>query len=108
MSIQRNQIETALSAHIPPEILEKLLDEYQEIKQKFLLRKFQPTELNAARFSECVLRLIENFDRGTYTPFGQSLNSLRIINRVANNQNLPKGIRFFIPHLTRILLDIRN
>lgn len=57
MSIQRSQLETALSTHIPQEILEKLLDEYQEIKKQFLLRKFRPSELNAARFSECVLRL---------------------------------------------------
>jgi hypothetical protein len=108
MSVQRSQLETALSTQFPQEVLTALLDEYQHIKQQFFLRKFQPAELNAARFSECVLRLIEFLDTGNYTPFGKQLNTQNIINRVSNNTGLPEGIRFFIPQLTRVLLDIRN
>ncbi len=108
MSIQRSQIEIALSTKLPQEIISALLDEYQHIKQQFFLRKFQPAELNAARFSECVLRLIEFLDTGTYTSFGKQLNTQNIINRVSNNTGLPEGIRFFIPQLTKVLLDIRN
>jgi len=108
MSIQRAKLEAALSTQFPKEILVTLLDEYQHIKQQFFLRKFQPTELNAARFSECVLRLIEFLDLGTYTPLGKSLDTQKIINHVPNNKNLPDGIRLFIPQLTRVLLDIRN
>jgi len=108
MSIQRSQLETALSIQLPKDVLIVLLDEYQHIKQQFFLRKFQPAELNAARFSECVLRLIEFLDVGSYTAFGKQLDTQKIINRVANNTNLPEGIRFFIPQLTRVLLDIRN
>lgn len=108
MSVQRSQIEVALSAQLPQEIIAALLDEYKHIKQQFFLRKFQPAELNAARFSECTLRLIEFLDTGNYTPFGKQLNTQNIINRVSNNTGLPEGIRFFIPQITRILLDIRN
>lgn len=108
MSIQRSQLEAALSIQFPKDVLVALLDEYQHIKQQFFLRKFQPTELNAARFSECVLRLIEFLDTGSYTPFGRQLNTQNIINRITNNTGLPEGIRFFIPQLTKVLLDIRN
>jgi hypothetical protein len=108
MSVQKSQIKVALSTQLPQEIITALLDEYQHIKQQFFLRKFQPAELNAARFSECALRLIEFLDTGNYTPFGKQLNTQNIINRVSNNTGLPEGIRFFIPQLTRILLDIRN
>lgn len=108
MSVQISQLETALSTQFPQEVFTALLDEYQHIKQQFFLRKFQPAELNAARFSECVLRLIEFLDTGNYTPFGKQLNTQNIINRVSNNTGLPEGIRFFIPQLTRVLLDIRN
>jgi len=108
MSIQRSKLEATLSTQFPKDVLVALLDEYQHIKQQFFLRKFQPTELNAARFSECILRLIEFLDTGRYTPFGRQLNTQNIINRVANNTGLPEGIRFFIPQLTRVLLDIRN
>ncbi|MGD2179818.1 hypothetical protein [Lusitaniella coriacea] len=108
MSIQRTKLEAALSTKLPKDILITLLDEYQKIKQQFFLRKFQPTELNAARFSECTLRLIEFLDTGNYTAFGTSLNTQKIISRVEKNTSLPEGIRFFIPRLTRVLLDIRN
>ena len=108
MSIQKNKLESALSSHLPADILTALLDEYQQIKQQFFLRKFQPTELNAARFSECIIRLIEYLDTGGYTPFGKQLDTQKIINRITNNTSLPEGIRFFIPQLTRVLLDIRN
>lgn len=108
MSIQRTQLEAALSAKLPHDILTVLIDEYQHIKQQFFLRKFQPAELNAARFSECVLRLIEFLDTGSYTPFGRQLNTQSIINRVSNNTGLPEGVRFFVPQITRVLLDIRN
>ncbi len=108
MSFQKNQLELALSSHFPVDILTALLNEYQHIKQQFFLRKFQPTELNAARFSECIIRLIEYLDTGGYTPFGKQLDTQKIINRITNNTSLPEGIRFFIPQLTRVLLDIRN
>ncbi|MBH8575850.1 hypothetical protein I8752_23185 [Nostocaceae cyanobacterium CENA369] len=108
MSIQRSNIETALYSKLPKDILIVLLNEYQNIKQNFFLKKFRPTELNAARFSECILRLIEFLDTGSFTPFGKQLDTQKIINRVTSNTNLPESIRFFIPQLTRVLLDIRN
>ena len=108
MSISKSQLIAALSQNIPHEILINLLNEYQQIKRQFVLRKFQPTELNAARFSECVIRLLEHLDTGQYTPFGTSINSERVINKIPNNSNLQDSIRFFIPKLTRITLDFRN
>lgn len=108
MSIQRSKLESALSIQFPKDVLAALLDEYQLIKQQFFLRKFQPTELNAARFSECILRLIEFLDTGSYTALGKQLDTQKIINRASNNTGLQEGIRFFIPQLTRVLLDIRN
>jgi hypothetical protein len=108
MSIQRPQIETALCSQLPKDVVNKLLDEYEHIKQQFFLQKFQPTELNAARFSECVLRLIEFLDVGNYTAFGKQLDTEKIINRVSGNIKLSEGIRFFVPRLIRVLLDIRN
>ena len=108
MSIQRLTIEKTLSVTLPQDVVISMLDQYQHIKQQFFLRKFQPSELNAARFGECVLRLIEFLDTGIYTPLGKQLRTENIINRVKNNTNLPDGIRFLIPQLTRVLLDVRN
>ncbi|MEL4897878.1 hypothetical protein [Crocosphaera sp. Alani8] len=109
MSVKREQLESALSESIPQEILTSLIDEYQNIKQQFFLRKFQPAELNAARFSECILRLLEYLDQGNYTAFKDNIkNTENLINRVGNNTKLPEEIRFYIPQLIRIILRIRN
>lgn len=97
-----------MSANLPQEILTTLLDEYQDIKQHFLLKKFRPGELHAARFSECILRLIEFLDTGKYTSLGNHLDAKKIISDVERNTKLPESIRLLIPRLTRVLLDIRH
>jgi len=108
MSVGRRKLFSALSKQIPTEILTRLLDDYQHIKQQFFLRKFQPSELNGARFAETVLRLIEYLDTGNYTDFGRQLGTDQIIRRVENNTSLPDTIRIFIPRITRVILDVRN
>jgi hypothetical protein len=107
MSIAKNQVIAALSS-LPNEIVTHLLDEYQDIKQHFALRKFRPSELNGGRFAECVLRLIQHLDNPPHTPFGTQLNSDNIIRRVESNTALHDSMRFFIPRLSRIMLDVRN
>lgn len=108
MSISESTLISSIEAHLPKEIITELLKEYKHIKQQFFLDKFRPTELNAARFSECVLRIIEHVDTQTFTPFGTQLDSEKIINRVANNTKVPNTIRFFVPRITRVILDVRN
>lgn len=41
---------------------------YKNIKQQFFLNKFRPAELDGGRFAECVLRLLEFVNEGTFTP----------------------------------------
>ncbi len=109
MGIVKSQITAALSPPLPNEIVTHLLDEYLDIKRHLALGKFRPSELNGGRFAECVLRLIQYLDNPPYTPFGTSLgNSDVIIKHAEMNTTLHESIRFFIPRLTRILLDVRN
>jgi hypothetical protein len=108
MSIARKQLEAQLVSRIPEDITENLLKEYLHIRQQFFLRRFQPSELNGARFCECVLRILEHLSLGAYTPFGRHLNSDQIIRTVENNTALPDTIRIFIPRLIRVVLDVRN
>lgn len=109
MGIAKNQIAAALSPPLPSEIVTHLLDEYQEIKQQMAFHKFRPSELNGGRFAECVLRLVQHLSNPPYTPFGTSLGQTNaIITQVEQNTNLHESMRFFIPRLVRILLDVRN
>jgi hypothetical protein len=109
MSVCRDIVIEALSRKLPPEIVKHLVGEYQQIKTQFLLRRFKPSELDGARFSECILRLLEFLDSGSYTPFGTHLkNTDGICHKALSNTTLPEGVRFFVSRLARILLDIRN
>ena len=108
MSLTKEQLVNSLSNSLPQELLEGLVSEYEKIKNQFFLGKFQPTELNAARFCEYVLRLLEHVDNPPYTPLGQSLATEKIINRIQNNSSLSETLRFFIPKQVRVLLDVRN
>lgn len=109
MSVSKNAVISAVSPPLPRDIITRLTDEYQHIKQQFFLRKFQPSELNGGRFGECVVRLIEHLDTGSYTPFGVSLgNTETVLNRAHQNSALPETVRFYINRLTRVILDIRN
>lgn len=108
MGIAKSQVIAALSPPLPAEIVARLLDEYQGIKQQLALRKFRPSELNGGRFAECVLRLVQHLDNPPYTPFGTSLNSADMIKSVEKNTSLHESIRIHIPRTARILLDVRN
>jgi hypothetical protein len=108
MSVTKSSVIAALSPPLPNDVVTKLLDDYQEIKQQFFLRKFRPSELDSGRLAESVLRVIEFLDTGNYTPLGQSLNTEQIIGRAGNNTALHQSVRLFIPRLARILLDVRN
>lgn len=108
MSTPRIKLIKSLDQSFPEELLEGLVDKYIEIKQQFYLGKFQPTELNAARFCEYVLRLLEFIDKGQYTPLAKSLNTSKIIGELPKNISLTNTVRQFIPNLVRVLLDVRN
>lgn len=107
MSVSRTHVEAALSS-LPSDIVNNLLNDYAEIKHRFYLGHYQPSELNAGRFSESVLRLVEYLNTSNYTPFGTSLQSEAIIRSAESNTALADTFRFFIPRLCRVLLDVRN
>jgi hypothetical protein len=109
MSIERDRIINALASRIPTDILRNLVEEYQTLKRRFALRQFQPSELSGGRFGECVVRLVEYLQNGSFTPFGSHIhNSTAILNGISSNANYPDSVRHFIPKLTRIILDVRN
>lgn len=108
MSVNRSNIEAALAKTLPEEVVSALLDEYLNIKKQFFLRNFRPSELNAARFSEHTLRLVEFLNTGKYTPLAGQVAPNTVIGEAEKNTALPEGIRLHITRLTRVLLGVRN
>lgn len=109
MSIAKNHLVKSLSSNLPLDIVNHMVDEYLEIKRRFYLRQYRPSELNGGRFGECIARLIQHLNTGSYTPFGAYLgNTDSILNAISNNTTQSETFRFLVPRLTRVLLDMRN
>lgn len=108
MSIAKANLVAALCPPLPNDVVTKMIEDYQSIKQRYFLRKFRPSELDGARFAESVLRIVQHTDMGTFTPIGTSLNTENIVNHAASNTTMHESLRYFIPRLARNLLDIRN
>lgn len=103
-----DQIKKSLSPPLPKPLISNLLDEYTKIKENLFLGRLESTELNAGKFCECALRIIEHLDKGKHTKLGDKLDTEGIIKSVENNTSLPDGIRLYIPRLCRALYDVRS
>ncbi|MAQ77345.1 hypothetical protein CL684_02365 [Candidatus Campbellbacteria bacterium] len=95
-----------------PEFLEnKLTDEFLEIKRLFQMNEFQPSQLNAGRLAEVVLRIFQDLLSETITPLGNQISArdkTRILNSVENHPTLDPHIRQKSTSIVRLLLDFRN
>jgi len=95
-----------------PKVLSNALNKhYKKIKENFLEGRYEPSELNGAKFSEVVLRILQwhTSPDQTYTPlctqirnFGQATRSFE------DKTNFPDSIRFHIPRILNVLYTIRN
>ena len=107
MSTDLAQVRTLLGP-LPSELVDVLLDEFEELRRRFLLRDWGPSELNGGRFAEGVLRVLEWMMDQRYTPLGKQLNREKIKNRAKDNTSLRDGFRFQVRVCTDLLLDVRN
>lgn len=105
-----DDIKKILSSKIDPDLAERLLNHYKELKQKFFLGQYELSQLNSAKFVEVVFRILEYITKGNYTPFNKDI---QINNIVAYLENLPKdnhvdSIRIHIPIILKTIYAIRS
>ncbi len=104
------EIQTLLSSI--PKVLSKALDKhYKKIKENFLEGKYEPSELNGAKFSEVVIRILQWHcsTNNIYTPLGTRIrNFSQATKNFENKSNFPDSIRFHIPRTLNVLYIIRN
>lgn len=96
---------------IPGKLTRPLATHYERIKQNFIQKKYEPAELNGAKFSEVVLRILQWYisPNHTFTPLGKKVASFEQATRQFQNMtNFPDSIRFHIPRILNILYGIRN
>jgi hypothetical protein len=98
----------ALSA-IPVGLRGPLLDEYREIVQNYMERRWSPSELSGGKFCEIVYSILDGHAKGTYpvAPFKPKdfVSACRILE---NNSSEPRSFQILIPRTLPALYEIRN
>jgi len=104
------EIRKILSNDIKTELVDLLLEHYRELKHKYSLGQYEPSQLNCAKFMEVVIRILEFITKGSYTLFDRavSIDSLARELEQMGKDKLPDSIRIFIPRIIRATYDIRN
>lgn len=100
-----------LFPNIPNRLIKSLKIHYTKIKENYIENRFGPSELNGAKFSEVVFRILEwhtSTDK-SYTPLGTSIRNFdNATRKFENKSNFPDSIRFHIPKILNTLYSIRN
>jgi len=103
-------IKKILSTNIDTDLVEHLLEHYKELKQKFLLGQYEPSQLKCAKFAEVVMRVLECVTKKSYTPFDKSLSLDDLAKELEQlpKDRFPDSIRIHIPRILRAIYDIRS
>lgn len=107
-------LEAALSS-LPSKFRTRILKSYLEIKKRYSKALFgseyDSAGLSTGKFSEIVLRFIQNEVTGTHTPFGTHIKNFpdecrKIIK--SPNSGQPESLRIIIPRLLVFLYTMRG
>jgi len=94
---------------IPEGLRRPLIDEFSNIVNNYLERKWLPAELSGGRFCEIVYTIIDGYSSGTYqlSPT-KPRNFVDACRRLENHSNIPRSFQILIPRLLPALYEIRN
>ena len=96
---------------VPTELSTRLIEEYLEIKKRFVMNDWGPGQLKGGRFAEVVLHIYQHLLGQTVTPFGTDIpaaEKTRILNTLQSAGTIDAHIRQKTVPLVRLLLDFRN
>lgn len=110
MTTLDGRVRTGFSvAGVPTELIDELVEAFAEAKRRFYRDDLRPSEIEGARFSEAVFRILEWATTQTYTPLGDTLPKVpTIMGRLEQATAAPDSVRFHIPRTLRLIYDVRN
>lgn len=97
-------------ASLPSELANALEQQYRNVMEHFLLGEWDDAQVDAGRYAEGVLRVLQWHMKGRYTPMdGKSKPNRRAVtNAVAQDTNLDPSLRQQIPQAVELIMDFRN
>jgi hypothetical protein len=103
-------IRTGLVTQFPQQLVDQLLECYQEQRANYFLGKHRPTEVEGGRFSEAAFRMLESYCSLPLTPIGTQINTEGLIKTLANlpANTFNESVRLHVPRMLRVVYDIRN
>ena len=105
------EVGAKLLAGVPDELRDALLKHHREIHNYYLTGKFEPSELNAAKFCEVMLRVLQflTSDDGTYPPLSDGIkNVVQALRNFENMSSQHDTLRFHIPRVLNSVYNIRS
>lgn len=103
--IDRDQALRAL----PDLLRDALLDEYRQIVQNFLERRWSPSELSGGRISEIVYCIVLGYGQNKYpAALEKPANMVDACKKLENVTTVPRSFQILIPRLLPALYEIRN
>lgn len=97
--------------NIPKELKENLEKHFKEIILNYRENRWEPSELNGAKFSEVVFRILEWYTNEDhfYTAFGNKIEPFNDkLRQFENKSKFPNTIRFHIPKMLTVIYSLRN
>lgn len=111
MSVSSSWKFATVFPNIPKKIREKLENTYTKIQRNFAEGHYETAELNAGKFCEAVIRLLQWHVSPTndYTPFSTPIRDFgRETRKFEHETAFPYSIRCNIPKVLNALYDLRN
>lgn len=105
-----DEIRSSLSAAYPPDLVDELLEAFQEIRRLYYAGGLRLAEVEGGRFSEAAFRMLEAETTGTFTPLGRTVDTAMIQRRLEQlpHGSFPDSVRLHVPRALRVIYDIRN
>lgn len=96
-------------SQIPASLRTPLIDEYNNIIQNYMERRWSPAELSSGRFCEIVYTILNGFASSKYpSALQKPSNFVSACRNLENNTNVPRSFQILIPRVLPALYEIRN
>lgn len=101
-------VRSGLSRSLDPTVVERLIATYEELKENYYLGGHRLSEVEAGRFCEAVVRLLQQSATGTFIPLSGRIDVDRELRRIENMTSSSESIRLHIPRAIRLIYGIRS
>lgn len=101
-------VRSGLTATLDPAVVDLTLATYEELKRNFYLGGNRLSAVEAGRFCEAVVRLLQQSASGNFTALTDNLEVDKELRRLENQVTAPESVRLHIPRAIRAIYGIRN